>query len=462
MDLFSEELDDPTLEPTYTVSQLGEEVRDLLREAYASVWVVGELQRLVERRNGHRYFELVEKGEGDAIVGKLDAVVWRRDFTRVAASLASHGLALTEGVAIRCRVAVDFYPPHGRLQVHVKEVDPYFTAGELARRREATLAELERAGLLDANRELPLPDLPLRVALVTAGGSAAYHDFVATLAESGFGFRVAFLPVAVQGAAAERDVPAALRRAAGLDVDCVALVRGGGAKSDLAAFDGREVAFAVARCPLPVLAGLGHEIDSSVADRVAHQSFKTPTKVAEALVDRLEGAELAVDRLGERLAQAGRLVLRSARARLAEAELRARSARSRLERAAARLAVLPARLAAAARTALRTARRRRSEAIRRLAAATPRLVARERTRLRSTGRELVLATRGRLAAERAALDGRARLVAGLAPEKALRRGFSITRLASGELVRDPATAPSGSRIVTTLARGTLTSRVEDE
>ncbi|HLF57911.1 MAG TPA: exodeoxyribonuclease VII large subunit, partial [Thermoanaerobaculia bacterium] len=161
MDLFSPELDEPTGDPTYTVSELGAEIQALLREAYGSVWVAGELQRLVVRGNGHRYFELVEKGEGDAIVGKLDAVVWKGDFARIAPVLVHHGQALAEGLAVRCRVTVDFYPPHGRLQLHVKEIDPIFTLGELARRREQTLAELARLGLLETNRELPLPELPL-------------------------------------------------------------------------------------------------------------------------------------------------------------------------------------------------------------------------------------------------------------------------------------------------------------
>ena len=405
-------------EPTYTVSQLGAEIRDLLRETLPAVWLVGELQRLVQRPSGHRYFELVEKGEGDAIVGKLDAVLWRGDFSRIAAQLARHGQSLVEGVAVRCRVAIDFYPPHGRLQVQVKEIDPVFTLGELARRRDETLAELARAGLLDANRARPLPALPLRVALITSQGSAAYHDFLATLAESGYGFRVTLLHAAVQGVGAERDVASALAAAPATGADCVVLVRGGGSKSDLAAFDSREIALAVARSPLPVLTGLGHEIDQSVADRVAHLSFKTPTKVGEFLVARMEAAELAVAQLAERLART-------------------------------------------ARGTLRAAVERRSELARALGRAAPRALARGETALVAKAWRIVGEARTRLAAESARLEGRTRLARGLAPERTLARGYSITRTESGTVVRDGAALAPGRRLETTLARGKVWSRVEE-
>jgi exodeoxyribonuclease VII large subunit len=418
MDLFSPELDGVGMgEGTYTVAQLGGEIQQLLREGYPSVWVVGEVQRLVARPNGHRYFELVEKGEGDSVVGKLDAVIWKGDFARIAPVLVQAGQALTEGVAVRCRVQIDFYPPHGRLQLHVKQIDPVFMLGELARRRQETWTELERAGLIEANRARTLPELPLAVALISSHGSAASHDFLATLRESGLGFRVTFLHSAVQGSAAESEVASALAAAQAMAVDCIALVRGGGSKSDLAAFDSRAIAFAVARCRLPVLTGLGHEIDQSVTDRVAHQAFKTPTKVAEFLVARIEAAELAMTRLGERARGIAELALARARERLGALERRALFARGRIAAAETRRTALAWRLAGAARA--------------------------------------------RLATERARLDGRARLVAELAPTRALARGYSITRDATGALVRDRSSVRAGETISTTVANGTIVSRVEE-
>lgn len=453
LDLFAPE--------TYSVSQLGRELQALLREAYPTVWVAGEVQRFKTHASGHVYFELVEKGDGDAVVGKLDAVLWKGDALRVRAQLERHGQRLADGLQIRCRVAVDFYPPHGKLQVQVREIDPVFTEGALARRRAETLAELAREGLLEANRALPLAPLPLDVALVTSAGSAAYHDFLATLAESGYGFRVLFVHAAVQGADAERAVVSALELAQGAGVDCIALVRGGGAKSDLAAFDSRAIARAVALARVPVLTGLGHEIDEAVADRTAHAAFKTPTKVAEHLVARVQGAELAVDRLRARLTAASRLPLARAAAALAGAERRFVAARGRLGALAVRLAALARSLAAAAPRAPRRAALRRREAALRLARASPRALERaERARRQAAGR-LAATARGRVATAAARVDGLIRLVAGFGVERTLARGFSVTRGAGGRALRDPAAVAAGERLTTQLAAGTLISRVEE-
>ncbi len=451
----------PFAAETYTVSQLGRELQGLLRTSYPSAWVVGEVQRFKTHPSGHVYFELVEKGEGDAVVGKLDAVLWKGDALRVRQLLERHGQRLADGLEIRCRIAVDFYPPHGKLQVQVKEVDPVFALGALARRREETLAELVREGLLDANRSLPLPPLPLAVALVTSQGSAAYHDFVATLGESGYGFRILFVHAAVQGAEAERAVVSALELAQAAGVDCIALVRGGGAKSDLAAFDSRAIAFAVARARVPVLTGLGHEIDEAVADRAAHAAFKTPTKVAEFLVARLQGAELAADRLRARLATASRLPLARAAAALAGAERRFVAGRARLGALAARLDALARALASTAPVALRAAAARRREIALRLGRSAPRALARADRERRVAAARLAATARGRAATAAARLGGLARLVAELSVERTLARGFSVTRGATGRALRDPGDAAPGERLTTRLAGGTLASRVEE-
>ncbi len=344
MDLFSPELDRPDAPPAFTVSQLGRAVQELLRGAFDSVWLTGEVARYRPSQNGHHYFDLIEKGEDDRIVGTLSAVVWRGEWTRIRPVLERAGQRLAEGLAVRCRVTVDFYPPGGRLQVQVREIDPAFTLGDLERRRRETLAELAAAGLLEANRALPLPDLPLAIGLISSRGSAAYHDFLATLSESGYGFRVLFVHAAVQGFDAEREVVSALDLLGQAGVDAVALVRGGGSRTDLAAFDSRAIAGAVARATRPVLTGLGHEIDQSVADLAAHRAFKTPTKVAEFLVSRLAEAELAVTREAKRLAAAPRLPLSAARERLLDAERRTVAARARLVRGGERLTSLAARI----------------------------------------------------------------------------------------------------------------------
>jgi exodeoxyribonuclease VII large subunit len=448
-------------ETTFTVSQLGRQVQELLREAFASVWVAGEVSRHRPSAAGHQYFDLVEKGEGDKIVGTLSAVVWKGEWLRLRPALERAGGQLAEGLALRCRVTLDFYPPGGRLQAQVHEIDPAFTLGELERRRRETLEALRVTGLLEANRALELAALPLAVGLVTSHGSAAYHDFVSTLAESGFGFRVAFVHAAVQGAEAEREVVSALELLGRAGVDAIVLVRGGGSRTDLAAFDSRAIAEAIARSPRPVLTGLGHEIDQAVADLVAHKAFKTPTKAAEFLVARLDGAEQAALAVRRALARAGRLPLARARERLSGAERRVSAARARLDQAAVRLAALGEALAHAARRALRDAATGRRELAVRLGRAAPRRLERGERERAVLAWRVAGAARARLAEVAARLEGRARLITGLTPARTLARGFSITRRADGALVRAPADAPAGSRLVTELAGGRLTSRVEE-
>jgi exodeoxyribonuclease VII large subunit len=448
-------------EPTFSVSELGQLVRELLAEGIPSCWVTGEIQRGRAVQRGHFYFELVEKGLGDEIRGRLDAVVWRSDFERLRGALQQEGAGLADGLEIRCRCTVDLYPPVGRLQLVVREVDPLFTLGLLAKRRRETLESLRAAGLLERNRQLELPELPLRVGLVTSHGSAAFHDFCATLRESGYRFEVAFVHAAVQGQGAEREILGALSLLGGLGCDCVAIVRGGGSRGDLAVFDGRALAEGLALFPRPVLTGLGHETDRSIADLVAHTAFKTPTKAAEFLVARVREEDEDLRRLCEGVRR--------------EAQQVVADSWSRWRRARERIAVLPRILAGQqrelhdrARSVARWGRgllrrrdgeRRQAEA--RLAAASSALLRRAESRRAVLASRASESGRSELRLRAMALDGLARVAASLSPDRILRRGFSVTRRADGSLVRDAGQVEVGDRVVTRLAAGEFSSRVEE-
>jgi exodeoxyribonuclease VII large subunit len=349
------------------------------------------------------------------------------------------------------------------MQLCVREVDPAFTLGHLERRRRETLAALAAAGLLDRNRALALPELPLDLALITSHGSAAYHDFLARLAESGYGFRVLFLHAAVQGREAEREIVSALAALAapgGRPVDCAVLIRGGGARTDLAVFDSRRLAEAIARAPFPVVTGLGHEIDRAIADRVAHTAVRTPTQAAELLVEavaRLDGRVAEVER---GLRRGALLPLARAREALGRAERGVGMARLRLAGAGTRLAELARALARLGRAGLKSAIRGEAELTARLAGAGLRRVdwaARDRHAL---GARLAVAARGRAREAAARIDGLARLAAQLGPERTLARGFTITRDEGGRVLRRPEQVAAGDRITTRTASGEVASRVE--
>ncbi len=453
-------------EATYSVSELTEEIREVVVDAFDGIWVVGEVQRARQSQRGHLYFELVEKGRADRIVGKIDAVIWQRDHLRVRRSLSASGQEIVDGQQIRCWGQVDFYGPAGRLQLVVRDVDPLFTLGLLEQRRRETMATLAKAGLLDRNQQLALADVPLDIGLITSSGSAAYHDFIAGLVESGYGFRVHFVHAAMQGAEAERQVVAALRSFGNLSSSggqapaVIVLIRGGGSRSDLAAFDSRRIAEAVARSPLPVLTGLGHEIDQSIADQVSHLAFKTPTKVAEFLIERVALAERSIAACGEALRQLAGKKLQQAEQSLRRCEQLAPVARLRLQ-GASRTVDHHARLVGrASRQRLFEAHRVTGELAGRMRVAAPRLVDRHRGRPEQVARRLVGVATGRLRESLAVLKGVSRLCAELSPERVLERGFSITRDSRHNIVREPSGVQPGDRIVTTLAGGTLDSLVQ--
>ena len=428
---------------TYTVSQFAWEMKGLLGDAYPSVWIAGEVQRLRTAARGQLYFELVEKGRGDRVQAKLDCVVWGDDRPGVEAALREAGVDLAEGVVLRCAGRPDFWPGGGRFQFVVANVDPLFSLGALERRRRETLRALEAAGLLELNKRRPLMPAPLDIGLVTSKGSAAYHDFLHTLESSGFGFRVVLVHAAVQGAAAEAEIGRAFEllkafARGGRRLDAIALIRGGGSRADLATFDSRRVARAVAEARVPVICGVGHQIDVSIADVVAHTTCKTPTEAAEFLAGRVGAAAFRVEDTARGLVRQARSLLRAAANRAAQAPRRLASpSRALLVTRAARCRALERDLTRSAKRSLAGAARRERERRERL--------------LRCAFLPV------RRAAKQA--EAHARLCGQLSPERTLARGFSLTRRADGSLVRSVGDAAPGAELRTRVRDGAIRSRV---
>ncbi len=432
----------------------------MTQAAFPSVWVTGEVNRVRDHRSGHCYFELIEKGSGDDIVGKIESVAWRSVYKQIRLQLEETGQTLVEGQQIRCRGQVDFYPPFGRLQFVVREIDPVFSLGELARRRQEVLRALSASGLLDLNKRLELTRLPLRVGLVTSHESAAYHDFLSSLAESGYGFEVMFVHAAVQGRQAEDEIVSALGLIAKSKIACVAVVRGGGSRSDLAVFDSRRIAEAIAQCPIPVLTGLGHQIDLSIADMTAHTALKTPTKAAEFLIQRVANCERELSELRSKIAQVALNRVRQGRESLGRSQRGFAVAKFRLQSARRDVEDLTRALPQAALQALGRLDRVLAEIRRRLTAVPDRTIQSGRHQCRELGLRIASGSKAHVWEWKATLDGWNRLFVELSPEKILNRGFSITRDSKGDVLRQPSSASDGDIIRTDLAGGTLTSRVE--
>jgi exodeoxyribonuclease VII large subunit len=449
--------------PTYTVVELNSLVRDAVRRAHPDeLWVKGEVQDL-RTRNGHTYFKLVEKaGRGDRIQGRLDVALFRDDAPKVRRALAEvPGASLGDDVEVRIRGRVGVHPPTGQYQLVMTGIDPVFTVGRLAANREQVLRALSAEGVLGVNGALDLAPAPLRVGLVTSAGSAAYHDFVDELLRSPYAWRVGVVDVAVQSAGAPQRIKWALGELSRLDLDVVVLARGGGSRADLAPFDTELVARAIAAMGVPVVTGIGHEVDRSVADEVAHTACKTPTACAQLLVRRVDDFSGALDQASQRVVARGRQRMAVAGRELDDAARRTgRSAttavvreRTRLDRSHRRLDELARRRTADLSRHLDACARRVAELSRR--------VARDGHGALAT-RERHVATHAQHHLERAALrlDRSEAVVRALDPRRVLERGYSITRDADGRVVRTTAAVIAGAVVETELAGGRLTSRVE--
>lgn len=274
-------------EESLTVSQVLGRLREVVVEGFPSpVWVRGEITGLRRTNRGAGFMRLADtETQGLSLEAMARGVVMEG----VDRLLSEAGLgSLRDGVEVRLRGTVDVEQRGSVVRLNILEVDPFFTAGRLALDRAEVIRRMTSDGSMRANRGLPIPVVPLRVGLVTSRGSAAHGDFTDQLRRAPYRFIVKTAHTRVQGEQAPYEIAAALEALANLDLDIVALVRGGGSKLDLAAFDTEIVARAVSRMPIPVVTGIGHEIDRSVTDEAAAVAEKTPSAAGEWLVARVK------------------------------------------------------------------------------------------------------------------------------------------------------------------------------
>lgn len=254
------------------------------------VWVRGELLEGRPGGGGHFYGELVEKDElTGGLLAKARITIWARTYSLLRNRFENEtGQTLKPGLKLLLKVRVCFHEQYG-YSLNVVDIDPSFTLGDMVRRRQQIIAQLEKDGVIDDNRTLPLPTLLKRIAVVSSDKAAGYGDFCDQLLNNEYGlyFDVRLFPALMQGARVEETILSALDKIALQDDrwDAVVIIRGGGAVSDLSDFDSYNLASAIAQFPLPVFTGIGHERDETVLDRVAHTSLKTPTAVAAYILD---------------------------------------------------------------------------------------------------------------------------------------------------------------------------------
>jgi exodeoxyribonuclease VII large subunit len=478
------------VENDYSVSRLNERVRRIIESAFpSSIWLVGEISgfnKAVHRR--HVSFELVEHAESGGTVSKIPATLFestRREIDSVLAR-AGNPFVLEDEVTVRLRVRVELYVPWGQYRAVVEELDVSYTLGEAARRREEIIRRLTESGLVGRNTALALPPLPLRVGLVTSLGSDAYNDVLRTLQDSGFAFRVSAHGARVQGRATEPSVLNALDRfrlqADSLDV--ILICRGGGSRTDLVWFDTEPLGRAVAEFPLPVVVGIGHEQDQSVLDAVG-RSCKTPTAAAALLVETVRESLERCEAWGRAILETAGLVIENEKGRSLERARRlALTARHRLQEERGALALRRHRTVTGVRASLAGARQQVSGWSKAIPLHAWRVLERARLSLHAALRSVAHGARRDLEANRGALRraqgalgprstrllrheverlrGRERRLRLADPRRVLERGFSVLRLAGGELLTRAELAPRGTMVRAQLKDGKLRLRSEGE
>ena len=285
-------------------------VKEAIFDAFpATVWIVAEISELRFARNGHCYLELIEKDEdSDNIIAKSRAAIWKRTCNIIKPYFEmTTGQELASGMKVLINVSVDFHELYS-FNLSILDIDPAYTIGDLAKRRQEIISQLEKEGVIDMNKELVLPIVPQRIAIISSSTAAGLGDFMDQLNTNPYGikFYAKLFPAIVQGEQAEGSIMEAFDRIYNYEdfFDVVCLIRGGGSKSDLSCFDSYDLAYYITQFPLPVLTGIGHERDDSIADQVAHSRLKTPTAVAEFLIEKTSAFATELDNLESRFVTA--------------------------------------------------------------------------------------------------------------------------------------------------------------
>lgn len=396
-------------------------IRDKIYEALpGAFWVTAEIAEMKIHGAGHCYLELTDSDKpGGRVIARVRATIWASKFSSLNTFFtASTGIPLRQGISVLCKAKVEFHELYG-LSLNITDIDPAYTAGDMALRREAIIRKLTAEGVMEMNRELTLTPYPRHIAVVSSSKAAGYQDFINHLTGNSYEyvFKPELFEAVMQGELTESSVIEALNmisEEAGR-FDAVVIIRGGGSAIDLSWFDNYNIAYHVTQFPLPVLTGIGHEKDLSVTDMVAWKSLKTPTAVADFMVEQTLECENRIIEMAGSLISAVNGVLSSAGEQLSS---------------------LRNRTAATAKLIVRVKREQtgyQMETLRRTTSSLLRSAAEMTDRLENAMRHLD-------------------------PAGVMRRGFTLTSR-NGIIVRSPSELNTGDTITTHFEKGEATSTV---
>lgn len=412
-------------------------------------WVEAEISELRVVR-GHCYIDLIEKTEGtNTPIARASAKCWQNTWSVISPYFEKvTGQRLRSGMNVLMLVSANFHPAYGFSWI-ISDIDPTYTLGDMARKRQAIIEQLKREGVFDLQKELSLPLFCQHIAVISSANAAGYGDFVDQLESNAHGFRFVtrLFPATMQGEGVEQSIIAALNNIYETFLtsdetapDCVVIIRGGGATSDLSGFDTLALAENVAQFPIPVITGIGHERDESILDMISHTRVKTPTAAAALLIDHLK-------RVWDYLQEAQGVLETNARQRMDLEQMR-------LQRAAQKIPPLF--------SLFKERQERRIDSMMRdMIAAAQRSISDDMHKLETLESIIKPMLERRVTGEMHRLQMLGQRVSALDPDLLLKRGYSIT-LHEGKIVRDASQLKHGDKIETRVEKGTIHSIVDSE
>jgi exodeoxyribonuclease VII large subunit len=446
------------------------ELANLIRNAISitlpdEYWVIAEIAQInCHASSGHCYLDLVEK-QDNSVAAKMRANIWAANYRQISSNFERlTGQSLQPGMKILILARINYHEVHG-LSLNIREIDPNYTLGEMALRRRQVIEQLTKEGIVDLNRKIPLPPVLQRIAVISSSGAAGYGDFLSRIDNNAYGYTFShrLFHAYVQGEKAEESIRSALRSCLRLRTrfDVVVIIRGGGSAVDLNCFDSYGLSREIALSPLPVLTGIGHERDETVADRVAHMRLITPTAVADFLISRSRDFEDGIDDLRQRLVHRTNTLITSERHLLENLS----SGLSRFSIDLLKLSFQSLKqkiftLQASSISALKMPFTYLDVCRGNVKYAADRFLASGNNAMKEYARTLLILPGHLIAMSRKEVENAEAKVLLLDPVNVLKRGYSITFF-EGRPVKDINMVKKPDIISTRLSNGTITSIVED-
>jgi exodeoxyribonuclease VII large subunit len=432
-----------------------------LPDAY---WVTAEISELKENNAGHCYLELIEKHpEEKNVRARVKAIIWskRYGFLRAFFENAT-GESLREGLKILVKTKVEYHEIYG-LSLIISDIDPAFTIGEMAMKRQLVIKKLEQEGVFSMNKEIMFPAVPQRIAVISSKNAAGYSDFINQLKSNSFGyiFYTALIESSLQGTETEQGIMNALDRIALNShlFDLVVIIRGGGSQSDLNWFDSYNIAYHVTQFPLPVITGIGHDKDVSVTDMVANKSLKTPTAVADFLIDSVNSAENHIIDIGSEIIDASQIIFEKNKNRIDASAIKLFPlAQIMMSHVKDKLSSEIIEIINIGKEFIIRAGLIPSNQESKLASAAKSYSSGKEVTLRRNGQRLIAGSVNYLSVNDVMLKNLGNTLQLLNPENVLQRGFSITSI-NGRIIKNSDQISKDDQIDTQLFEGTLRSRV---